>query len=151
MAFKAPIKDPNPNPAADEVANLDVQSPDMVNGGNDYESVASYLDCGVSQPRARGGLEACAREVAGRERGMTRTGTCGRAAGHCAEPDRRGGVFAAQSSSVLAILPNCLPIDMLQDQVAFPNMPNPDRQNSLQEASVTKSERDASPLAGHTQ
>jgi hypothetical protein len=43
VAFKAPIKDPKPKPAADEVANLDVQSSDMRNGGNDYESVAFLL------------------------------------------------------------------------------------------------------------
>jgi hypothetical protein len=33
-----------------------------------------------------------------------------RAAGHCAAPDRAGGVLAVKSSSFVPALPDCLPI-----------------------------------------
>jgi len=58
VAFKAPIRDPNPKPAADEVANLDVQSSDMLKGGNDYRGqLLSYFDSRDYARLARGELE----------------------------------------------------------------------------------------------
>ena len=86
VAFSAPINDPNPNPAAAEVANRDVQSSDMIRFFDTVKRQRLATDA-VGFPRRR--------EVYSRKRGTnsggdretfksrtwnTRTRTCVRAA-----------------------------------------------------------------------